>query len=1472
LNKKYEIASIVLLALMCGYIVPTSVKGFSSGNGVTPNTTWNEYGPNVATVWFHGYSNYASELAAIESKSIDFIDTTLVPSDYNTMIGLGGFNFTFVTQLAIDEIDWNNAFLPFNNTNYKQAVSDILQVDKANFVQTYLGIGGALAYSPIPGCIVANSGYNWYDPNTANIWTGGYSAALTLFENSGIPLTRDKITGGGTTYATWNFSAPFPVSGGNSYNPKSPYGTSATGWNLMGDGADNNLGAGTGGLFILTRTSDQRQYLGPEVQRMLGSNFTWWYQNKASAGDETAWQTALTNAGLPTNLLPIIEVTVKQITIQQASTPVWEHYCFEMYTAGYSYGMQPSSMLENYLDSNAPQNFNWGPYHDETCYINPTYDNLEAHMENSTTQGNAVTPGTGVYYCYAAQMALMSNPPLDPMWVWTDYSPTLASDYQCIPYGYVGGFESWWTFLNAYPTAGSPYYSTNALYAGLRSPIQNQLNPVSTSDFYDSQIIGEIYDTLAVANPYNLSQLVPYIATSWSTGTWANDGNGKTDSMYNVTMRNDVEWQDVPGPENRAKFTWNNGTELNGPLTDRFMTPLDVAFSYAYGALGYGFTAVYSYYATILIDHVTISSTYQVAWDGQIGHNATVDGTPWCNETYVENVLDISPSTLAWPFQQFTTLGETPYYTTDQYLTNFVRFDPTLGPYQIKIYLSELQPWLGLYPALGTLILPMDIFSNLALGTWNYTLGNGHRWTTPDETVMDLEPWSYSSGADADLLYGSGPYIFVDDAAAVPAITFRLDAYRAGLTYGPGLTTHGAPTVTTDHSYFWIHAHGLPSASVCLNPSRISGVAGQIVNVTLEISNIVSLYEFWAGCTFNPLVVHCLNVSDGGFLESLGGTSLYFPGTINNTGGTVSPYCLELNGTAKAPSGSGPLLTFRFQIVATGYSDVHLIDWVPINKYYTQIPTKTLDYFTTSGKIVQITGNPEGFINATQTPPPYVGFNAQRVGAVSTSVNGTVYNGDMNFTIYSPYAAAIDNYGFFNVTIPKNLMACSAPNQWWVSLNGVVQSSRVVSENATHTTISLEFNYSATGLEEAIILSVYYWSTGQYESKISTTGTNVTVSPATCANVTFTNITKTGVLEMNVTQPTSNTTTLAAAPNSMFVSIKTNATYVGNVTLHFSYSPAGLTLQDQGAMKIWLWNTTSAEWVDITTSVDTVNHIVYGVSPHLSMFGITASLSLLNSNSGTVKTDVQYLYSLPGSYSALPDDLQAVVYFNMSTTPPYYPSYTIRAAYNSSLISPLEAQFMRMWLWNTTSSQWVDITEQVDTVGNVIYGVSPHLSMFGITRLASFPLGVVVASKGTCSKTVVGKGFNVYITVPLVNQGSSTQSFDALVYANYTLIGTVGISNLQPSGQTNMTFTYTAGLAYGNYSISVCDQPVSWLKITIPGDINGDGVVNLKDLGLITGHWMQKVPPAPANADILNVGVINLRDLGVVTGNWQKHA
>ena len=53
-------------------------------------------------------------------------------------------------------------------------------------------------------------------------------------------------------------------------------------------------------------------------------------------------------------------------------------------------------------------------------------------------------------------------------------------------------------------------------------------------------------------------------------------------------------------------------------------------------------------------------------------------------------------------------------------------------------------------------------------------------------------------------------------------------------------------------------------------------------------------------------------------------------------------------------------------------------------------------------------------------------------------------------------------------------------------------------------------------------------------------------------------------------------------------------------------------------------------------------------------------------------------------------------------------------------------------------------------------------------------------------------------------------------------------------------------------------------KISIPGDVNGDGVVNIDDIFFILGHWGESGGPADANED----GTVNIDDIFFVLAHW----
>jgi hypothetical protein len=149
---------------------------------------------------------------------------------------------------------------------------------------------------------------------------------------------------------------------------------------------------------------------------------------------------------------------------------------------------------------------------------------------------------------------------------------------------------------------------------------------------------------------------------------------------------------------------------------------------------------------------------------------------------------------------------------------------------------------------------------------------------------------------------------------------------------------------------------------------------------------------------------------------------------------------------------------------------------------------------------------------------------------------------------------------------------------------------------------------------------------------------------------------------------------------------------------------------------------------------------------------------------------------------------------------------------------------------------------------------------------------------------VVGQGFSDSLNVTVANLGSYAETFKVTVYANKTSITsqniTLSIGNVAtitlvwdttnfPKGR----FDVWAQVALTSGETNTANNTFNYgtVKVTIPGDVGGFGVVGLKDLGIITGHWKQTVPPAPANADPMNVGIIGLKDLGVVTGHWKDH-
>jgi hypothetical protein len=155
------------------------------------------------------------------------------------------------------------------------------------------------------------------------------------------------------------------------------------------------------------------------------------------------------------------------------------------------------------------------------------------------------------------------------------------------------------------------------------------------------------------------------------------------------------------------------------------------------------------------------------------------------------------------------------------------------------------------------------------------------------------------------------------------------------------------------------------------------------------------------------------------------------------------------------------------------------------------------------------------------------------------------------------------------------------------------------------------------------------------------------------------------------------------------------------------------------------------------------------------------------------------------------------------------------------------------------------------------------------------------------SRTVVGRGYVSSMNVTVrAGVWEYSETFNLTAYANTIPIGSQNVT-LSAYTFSNVTFTWNlTGLAYGNYTMSAYAEPVpnevstadnnytdGVVKITIPGDLNGDFKVNLLDLVTLAMAYASTPYDARWNplADINGNGVIDLPDLVLLATYYGQH-
>jgi len=217
--------------------------------------------------------------------------------------------------------------------------------------------------------------------------------------------------------------------------------------------------------------------------------------------------------------------------------------------------------------------------------------------------------------------------------------------------------------------------------------------------------------------------------------------------------------------------------------------------------------------------------------------------------------------------------------------------------------------------------------------------------------------------------------------------------------------------------------------SVSIIPSNVTGPppnVNQYFSVNITITNAHDLYAWQAGMTFNASVLQAVNFTEGPFLKDWATansqTTLWVPGTINNSTGVITSHGCTLTGAIAGASGNGTLAKVWFKVIASGTSNLNLTSVILTDALVTAMPA------TINHGFFKLPAVGPPIASFTFSPPtPSVGQTVTFDASSSSPGGGTIVSykwnfGDSNITtvavpiILHVYSSAGDKTVVLNVT------------------------------------------------------------------------------------------------------------------------------------------------------------------------------------------------------------------------------------------------------------------------------------------------------------------------------------------------------------------------------------------------------------------------------------------------------------------------
>jgi len=197
---------------------------------------------------------------------------------------------------------------------------------------------------------------------------------------------------------------------------------------------------------------------------------------------------------------------------------------------------------------------------------------------------------------------------------------------------------------------------------------------------------------------------------------------------------------------------------------------------------------------------------------------------------------------------------------------------------------------------------------------------------------------------------------------------------------------------------------------------------------------------------------------------------------------------------------------------------------------------------------------------------------------------------------------------------------------------------------------------------------------------------------------------------------------------------------------------------------------------------------------------------------------------------------------------------------------------------NLTNTQLYDVNSNPithDVQNGIFVGIIRHVAVTNVTT----------------DIQVAYQGWNVLVNVTVKNKGNMTETINAHFYYDSTLDATTLVTSVVPNEERVIQMTWNTSAVVPsishNYTISGTVDPAPYqtdlsdinftdgtVNIRVMGDINGDGVVNMKDIAQLVQvfHTFPGKPNWNPLFDLDRNGIVDMRDIAICVMNFGKSA